>query len=324
VHEALTSDPAVASAVDGDAAAWLGVRLARSDPAESQFHGTAASYRPPAYSVSSLERYLQCPFRFFSERVLELQEDPEDDATLNPKVLGVFVHEVFQKFFEAWNRSGRRAITPDNLPIARELFVEVVEPLLKSLPEDEAAVQRTRLIGSAVDEGLAEAVFQLEAEWDTPVVERLLEHPFNGEFTIGTKTESRRIALRGKADRIDLLQDGTFRVIDYKLTRAPERKLALQLPIYAICTAQHLKETTGKEWEPGQAGYIAFGQDRQFVPMLARGKNKDEMLLDAQTRLIDVIDRIERGEFPPTPADPVMCMRCPHAAVCRKDYVGDI
>jgi RecB family exonuclease len=324
VHEALTSDPVVASAVDGDARAWLGVRLARSDPAESQFHGTAASYRPPAYSVSSLERYLQCPFRFFSERVLELQEDPEDDATLNPKELGVFVHEVFQKFFEEWNRSGRRAITPENLPIARELFVEVVEPLLESLPEDEAAVQRTRLIGSAVDEGLAEAVFQLEAEWDTPVVKRLLEHPFNGEFTISTKTESRRVALRGKADRIDLLQDGTFRVIDYKLTRAPERKLALQLPIYAICTAQHLKETTGKDWEPGQAGYIAFGQDRQFVPMLARGKNKDEMLLDAQTRLIDVIDRIERGEFPPTPADPVMCMRCPHAAVCRKDYVGDI
>jgi ATP-dependent helicase/DNAse subunit B len=256
--------------------------------------------------------------------VLDLQEDPEDEATLNPKELGIFVHDVFHRFFEEWNRTGQRAITPANLPQARELFAEVIEPLLATIPEDEAAVQRTRLLGSAADEGLAEAVFQLEAEWDTPISERLLEYALEGEFEIRTETEARRIALRGKADRIDLLQDGTFRIIDYKLSRAPERKLALQLPIYTICTVQHLRETTGKDWEPGQAGYIAFGQDRQFVPMLARGKKKDETLLDAQTRLIDAVDRIERGEFPPTPADPIMCTRCPHAAVCRKDYVGDI
>ncbi len=323
-HEALASDPVVVSAVKGEAAEWLALRLGRSDSAGGQFHGTAAAYRPAAYSVSSLERYLQCPFRFFSERVLDLQEDPEDEATLNPKELGIFVHDVFHRFFEEWSRQGQRAITPGNLPQARELFAEVIEPLLATIPEDEAAVQRTRLLGSAADEGLAEAVFQLEAEWDTPIAERLLEHALEGEFEIRTETGARRIALRGKADRIDLLQDGSFRIIDYKLSRAPERKLALQLPIYTVCTVQHLREKTGKDWEPGQAGYIAFGQDRQFVPMLARGKKRDETLLDAQARLIDAVDRIERGEFPPTPADPIMCTRCPHAGVCRKDYVGDI
>ncbi|RPI51831.1 MAG: hypothetical protein EHM55_17985, partial [Acidobacteria bacterium] len=98
VHEALTSEPIAAAAVEGEAAAWLGLRTGRSEAAAAQFHGAAASYRPAAYSVSSLERYLQCPFRFFSERVLHLEEDPEDEATLNPKELGIFVHEVFQKF----------------------------------------------------------------------------------------------------------------------------------------------------------------------------------------------------------------------------------
>lgn len=324
VHEALASDPVEPSAVDGDASAWLSLRTARSEAAADRFHGTAASYRPAAYSVSSLERYLQCPFRFFSERVLSLQEDPEDEATLNPKELGIFVHEVFQKFFEEWNRQGHRGITPEDLPTARAIFGDVIEPLLAKLPEDDAVVQRTRLLGSAADEGLAEAVFQVEAEWETPVVERLLEHSLDGEFEIRTETETRRVALRGKADRIDLLKDGTFRIIDYKLSRAPDRKLALQLPVYTVCTIQHLRRTRGEEWEPGQAGYIAFGQDRQFVPMLTRGKTKDAMLLDAQTRLLDAVDRIERGEFPPTPADTVMCTRCAHAAVCRKDYVGDV
>ena len=324
VHEALTSDPVMPSAVAGEAADWLSLRLGRSDAASDRFHGTAGSYRPATYSVSALERYLQCPFRFFSERVLKLQEDPEDEATLNPKELGIFVHEVFQKFFEEWNRQGHLGITPENLPQARALFGSVIEPLLATLPDDEAAVQRTRLLGSAVDEGLAEAVFQAEAEWETPVVERLLEHSLEGEFDIQTETETRRVALRGKADRIDLLADRTFRIIDYKLSRAPDRKQALQLPIYSVCTVQHLREARAEEWELGQAGYIAFGQERQFVPMLARGKSRDEALLQAQTRLLDAVDRIERGEFPPTPADTIMCMRCPHAGVCRKDYVGDV
>ena len=324
VYEALASDPVEPSAVEGEASAWLALRTARSEAAADRFHGTAASYKPASYSVSSLERYLQCPFRFFSERVLNLQEDPEDEATLNPKELGIFVHEVFQKFFEEWNRRGHLGITPQNLAQAREIFGGVIEPLLAKLPEDEAAVQRTRLLGSAADEGLAEAVFQLEAEWETPVRERLLEHSLNGEFEIQTEGGVRRVSLKGKADRIDLLEDRTFRIIDYKLSRAPDRKQALQLPVYTVCTVQHLKQTRGEDWEPGQAGYIAFGQDRQFVPMLARGKTRDAALVEAQARLLDAIDRIERGEFPPTPADPMMCTRCPHAAVCRKDYVGDV
>ena len=324
VHEGLAGDPVAPEAVQGEAAAWLELRAGRSAADAGRFHGTAASYRPATHSVSSLERYLQCPFRFFSERVLNLQEDPEDEATLTPKELGIFVHEVFQTFFEEWNRQGRLAITPENLPQARAIFRDVIEPLLAKLPEDDAAVQRTRLLGSAADEGLAEAVFQVEAEWEQPVVKRLLEQSLNGEFEIRTATETRRVALRGKADRIDLLRDGTFRIIDYKLSRAPDRKLALQLPIYTVCAVQYLKQNTGQDWEPGQAGYIAFAQDRQFVPMLARGKGKEETLLDAQARLLDAVDRIGRGEFPPTPADPMMCARCAHSSVCRKDYVGNI
>jgi RecB family exonuclease len=126
--------------------------------------------------------------------------------------------------------------------------MDVIEPLLAKLPDDEAAVQRTRLLGSAADEGLAEAVFQLEAEWETPVRERLLEQSLDGEFDIQTETGTRRIALRGKADRIDLLEDRTFRIIDYKLSRAPDRKQALQLPVYTVCTIQHLRRTRAEDW----------------------------------------------------------------------------
>ena len=35
-------------------------------------------------------------------------------------------------------------------------------------------------------------------------------------------------------------------------------------------------------------------------------------------------EKIERGEFPPTPTDVFVCGFCSFAAVCRKDYVGDV
>jgi len=48
---------------------------------------------------------------------------------------------------------------------------------------------------------------------------------------------------------------------------------------------------------------------------------RDEVLARAQQRLADTLDRIDRGEFPPTPDDVFRCETCSFASVCRKDYV---
>jgi len=47
------------------------------------------------------------------------------------------------------------------------------------------------------------------------------------------------------------------------------------------------------------------------------------VLADGQHRFLEAVDGIERGEFPPRPADPVMCGRCAFQSVCRKELVGD-
>ena len=85
-----------------------------------------------------------------------------------------------------------------------------------------------------------------------------------------------------------------------------------------------MRATTGSNWELGQAGYIAFGEERSFVPMVSKGKNQEDVLQHAQARLLAAIDGIARGEFPPTPDDVWRCDTCSYAPVCRKDYVGDV
>ena len=85
-----------------------------------RFRGIAPSDQPlPAYSLSSLERYQDCPFKFFAADVLRLEEAPEDESTLSPRARGRFIHEVFQRFFEAWDANGHGTITTDRLDAAR-------------------------------------------------------------------------------------------------------------------------------------------------------------------------------------------------------------
>jgi RecB family exonuclease len=231
---------------------------------------------------------------------------------------------VFERFFAAWQGAGHRAVTPENLDAAREMFTSVVDRALERLPMAEAGLERTRLLGSPAAAGLGEAVLRMEAERPVAVVERLLEHKLTGDFTFATAAGPRTIALRGKADRLDLLADGTFRLIDYKLGWPPQRGRALQLPIYSLCAEQRLAGHLGRSWQLSEAAYLAFKGPKRVVPLFATSADRTKVLAEAQERLADTVDAIERGEFPPTPDDVWRCETCSFASVCRKDYVGDV
>ena len=227
-------------ATDEPAAAWLALRAGRSPGDREAYHGAAGPRAPDVYAVSHVERYLDCPFKYFAARVLRLDEERDDESGLSPQERGQLLHEVFETFFARWQERGGRAITADSLADALELFASVAESTLAHLPEADRALERTYLLGSAVAAGLGERAFNFEIEQEVPVLERLLEHPLEGAFEFKGAEGPKTISIRAKADRIDLLEDGTLRVIDYKLGRAPKTARALQLPIYGLCAEQHL------------------------------------------------------------------------------------
>jgi RecB family exonuclease len=323
-EDALSLDPPMLDAIEPDARAWAQLRIDRSPADRPEFHGTVRATAERAWSVSAIETYLDCPFKFFAQHVLKLQEEPDDEEVMDPRRQGRFVHEVFERFFHEWQASGRRAITPADLDAARELFAEVVDRSLERLPAAEAGLERTRLLGSPAAAGLGEAVFRMEAERPVAVVERLLEARLDGSFTFAAAGGARTIPLRGKADRLDLLEDGTFRLIDYKLGWPPNRARALQLPIYALCAEQTLASHHGRSWRLREAAYLAFKGPRRVVPLFTTPADRTRVLAEAQQRLADAVDAIARGEFPPTPDDVFRCETCTFASVCRRDYVGDV
>jgi RecB family exonuclease len=319
--EALTASPPSLSRLDAGSREWAGLRAARPAASAPEFHGQTGLMPPRPWSVSALETYLACPFKFFAQHVLRLGEEPEDEEVMDPRRQGLLMHGVFEAFFKAWQAAGHRAITPGNLDDARAMLQGVVDRALEDLPGPEAALERTRLLGSPAAAGLGEAVFRMEAERPVPVVERLLEHDVSGDLEIATAEGPRTVALRGKIDRLDLLADGTFRLVDYKLGWPPGRGRALQLPIYGLSAERCLSGYRGREWVLGEAVYLAFKGPKRVVPLFSSDADRVRVLLEARARLAAVIDGIESGRFPPSPDDVFRCETCSFSSVCRLDHV---
>jgi len=319
--EALALEPRTTDVLAGPARRWAEARLERSTLTPERFQGAAGAWTLPRVSVSRLERYLDCPFRFFASEVLKLEEQPEDEDTRTPLERGRFLHELFERFFEEWQQRGHRRIDAASVPEARQLFTTICEDVLRDLPPSEAALERTRLLGSAVSPGIAHRVFSMEAERATDVIERLLEFPLQGDFRFRARDGRERIVtLSAKTDRIDLLADGTMRVIDYKSKKTPELKIALQLPIYSYCARVSLDGHGGRKWVLGEAMYLSFEGNKAVVPLRAKGQTVDDLIAGAHDRLLATLDRIAAGRFPIQPSKKSLCGLCPYAAVCRLEY----
>jgi RecB family exonuclease len=316
--EALALVPTVPDALAPPVAAWARVRTAGTDRHSSRFHGEAGPWHMPRVSVSRLETYLKCPFQFYAKNVLLLDEEPEDELTRSPLERGRFLHELFETFFHEWQLRGRGRITPDTIDEARDLFAEVCEPALASLGPSEAGLERALLFGSAVAPGIADRVFAMEAERPVDIRRRFMEYELDGAFSFSSEDgATRTVRLRGKIDRVDLLADGSFRLIDYKTSYVMDRKLALQLPIYSACVRERLSKEEGRPVPVSEAMYLSFEGLKSVVPLEAKGKTTDELITEAEYRLTGALDDIAAGHYPPRPHQKSLCKMCAYVAVCR-------
>jgi CRISPR/Cas system-associated exonuclease Cas4 (RecB family) len=313
---------AVALPLDLVPTEWLRLRRARGAVPVQRYRGTTGPREPSTYAVSAVERYLSCPFKYFAASVLRLGEEPDDELIMAPRTRGRFVHEVFRAFFEQWQQHGSGPIDVERLDEARTMARTLAEELLATLPLRDRAVERVWLLGSPAGMGVIDRLLTLEADRPGRVIERLLEHRFDGEYQLEGADGPRSVRLRGIADRIDLLEGGRLRVIDYKTGHAPTRGQALQLPVYGRCAEQELDGRHETTWQVDSAAYVAFGEARAWVP-LDRRHGIGQVLSEGQQQFLAAVDEIEQGHFQVRPAEPYRCVYCEYPTVCRKDYVGD-
>ena len=256
--------------------------------------------------VSGIDTWEDCPFKYYAEKVLRI-ERPRPWG-FDPARAGNVAHALWEK---AW---AERMITGEDLPaLARKHWEAALSeqyPELSFFPARlelfrERAFAMAALQQKMDDGGLAAARVSQERE-------QLLEMEIGG------------VLFRGKFDRVDLLDDGSALVFDYKTGKSDSLAASLQLPAYAVILQGTRKIPV--------SGYAYLSQrDSSFTGRLegralellpgwgGRSGDKLEAVIEkAGERLQAMAESVAASDFPPNYDNVAVCRYCDFQDLCRR------
>jgi RecB family exonuclease len=314
----------MAAATDPTLAAGSMVMAARRGDRFTRFDGNLAGLAVPSpvsgpVSPTSLERWAVCPSAYLMKDVLRVQtvENPEDELRITPLDRGNLVHQVFEQFIlEVLARPVDEQPGPDD-PWSPTDQARIAAIGAKLCDDYERRGRTGRPIFWRRDRRAVLADLQRFLTLDSAHRHQHRTRPYAAELAFGTRgstmptvpirlADGRVVHFKGKADRVDVSDDGIVHVVDYKtgsstqfkaLTRDdPDlRGRKLQLPVYAVAARLSAEDPDA----PVQAEYwftSAKGKFERFgYPVTAS-------VLDHVGRtLATLVIGIEAGIFPPHP-----------------------
>ena len=178
--------------------------------------------RPKSLSVTEIERLVRDPYAIFARHILEFH--PVDPIGGQPGAAdkGTIIHDALAAFLDGWTGAF------DETAVARliEVGAQHFAPL--------EAFPGVKALWWPRFERIARGFVAFEAERNARIKHRHLEISGGVELAL----PGLEFRLKGRADRIDELTDGTIAVIDYKTGQVPSAKqvealLAPQMPLEA-------------------------------------------------------------------------------------------
>ncbi len=200
-------------------------------------------------TVSRLEAFAECPFKFFARYGLELY--PRDKQEIGAPDAGTFMHAVMEDYtsYVTENDISWYKITKEEcIKKAYELSEKSLRTILEKTPlltkRHEFLIEKMKK--SAADT-LWAVVKQIQAGSFTPYAAELNIGKSEEIIPLNLKTKKGDITLYGVIDRVDRF-DNSYRIIDYKSGKKDldlskvEQGISLQLFVYSNA----LKDSFGK------------------------------------------------------------------------------
>ena len=309
LHPAVASDTRMTNALDaraarnGDALSfWDG----RVDSSAERVAAIGSRVRP--VSPSSLEAWATCPYKYFLSRVLGLSAPPEDEGEeITALERGTLVHKIMEKSVneKKWTLAELLALAEEEFDEAEargvtgyHLLWEMEKESMREALSGFWAAEERWLNGAVPVESYAEADFgppSTDTEKPTTM----------GEVSVAVDGLAEPVWLRGKIDRVDVLED-EIRVRDFKTgkpenyrpdrrnTRTVANGMALQPPIYREATvARH-------EGKPVIAAFC-FPLADANTHDVAKYTGTEDQQQEFQQTLSGIVGAARAGIFPATP-----------------------
>lgn len=283
------------------------------------------------FSVKQLETYADCPFRFFVEYILNVEETELPEAEFDPRVRGLIMHRALELLHRRYH--GLSVLEWPQKETSEAVRAAVDEAFDRFAVRSAATTrgvinaERQRFL-LLLDRYLCIEIEKKDKEWKPSHFEVAFGDVRDSSDDLGKKEPYRlpldndtAILLRGRIDRIDLLGNDTARIIDYKTSMpSPDFKTgrSMQLAVYAMALEELLM--------PGricrEALFLAPGKaDRKEA--LGRTIKTDEWperRAAVINQIMKCLEGIRAGRFPPTTADrDKICAHCAARRVCRFD-----
>ncbi len=286
----------------------------------------AVSHDQRPISPTRLETYATCPYQYFLQFVLRLEqvEEPETVERLNALDRGRLIHDTLDQFLTRFSKQMVRGteagkeLRAELRAIAEEVCREAERqgrggyPLVwefdkTALFEDldlwlELELQDQQ--GNDLHPHAFEVRFGPSWSGQAEGSEYSVDDPLTMQFDGGT------LQFHGRIDRIDWNDERTsFRVIDYKTGREKKngkeeftQGTTLQLPIYLLAAAEALKrQGLDVTWEDGRAEYFFSTTRGSFKRLHFTGRTLQERWDEFLQLLSDMTGQIARGDFHPEP-----------------------
>jgi ATP-dependent helicase/DNAse subunit B len=313
------------------------------------------------FSVTELEAYARCPYRYLLEKVLKVE--PLEDIALETDYMerGQTVHEVLAAFHRRVNETLGGPGSPAKLDA--EQFEQLMQAAMEEgLPPSLGNPVRAAL--REIDRRLVvkwladyrrqhEAYDSLWTECQSPPAPEFFEisfgkskHPsttwhIEAPFEIADDKET--IRLSGRIDRVDTGKAGgkvIFNILDYKTGYSAKFSLdefmhgtALQLPVYALAVAEiFLNDRDALPW---RAGYWYVAKDGfknvQALKMYRHGEDELELEEEWETVRDEVagivtglVHGMRGGYFPVFNRNLRCASSCPFGTICRINQIRSL
>ncbi|MFY9469075.1 MAG: ATP-dependent DNA helicase, partial [Solirubrobacterales bacterium] len=252
-------------------------------------------------SASDIGVYQRCPKMYEYEKVMRVPT--REQSALR---LGILVHTVLDRY--------HRDLDPEDLPDpdgCRERIVALLDSAIATggwggSDDDRQLLDRARtMLDNYAASDFARPAGRVETETkfslQLPPSPAMADTPVGGRRLTG-------IQINGKIDRIELLGDGTTRVIDYKTgakKSAGEVAKDLQLALYRIAASEVLGI------DASSLIYYFLEHDAAVVEATA----SDERIAEVRETIREVADAIVRQDFTPAP-EHMKCKFCAFSHVC--------
>ncbi len=229
------------------------------------------------FSASSMEMALECPFKFYVQKMLGLYAEtvPEKsyDSWLAPNDFGTLCHEVLSRYYSEhdadWN----------------SLLAEEVEKMKERQPEGPPAAV-------AADIREAEHMISRAIDWTNTQGRSVIatEYGFGpkaGTEPLTLEISGKTIRLSGSIDRVDRLSDGSISILDYKTGKPKYYRDHLETKLQPYLYSQAAKKLNA-ELNVRNAGYL-FLKDSAYYLRAWSDSGTEDKEANRITSLLDWI-----------------------------------